>query len=158
MLHTSRNFSSPLGTGAETSGSALLVLNFLTASHAGVAARYTNLQHFANASLSKVYVQSQSDLDAHSPGTTTIKGECQNLEIAVELDSGDIIPVVGLGTLEAAPGFVAKAVRWPLEAGYRHIDCASIYENEAEIGSALARAFEDGLVRRSDVFITSKLW
>ena len=49
-------------------------------------------------------------------------------------------------------------MRWALEAGYRHIDCASVYGNEAEVGAALAQAFEDQIVRRSDVFITSKLW
>lgn len=65
---------------------------------------------------------------------------------------------MGLGTWKALPGVVVKAVRWALVAGYRHIDCASVYENEMEVGTALAKAFSDRLVRRSDVFITSKLW
>ncbi|KAK7390497.1 hypothetical protein VNO78_25804 [Psophocarpus tetragonolobus] len=42
--------------------------------------------------------------------------------------------------------------------GYRHIDCASAYSNHAEIGSALKKLFDDGLVKREDLWITSKLW
>ena len=49
-------------------------------------------------------------------------------------------------------------MRTALELGYRHIDCASIYGNEAEIGLALAGAFRDGVVQRDQLWITSKLW
>ena len=50
------------------------------------------------------------------------------------------------------------AVESALRAGYRHIDCAQEYENEAEIGVALQRCFKEGVVQRDQVFITSKLW
>ena len=68
------------------------------------------------------------------------------------------IPSLGLGTWKAAPGEVGQAVRQALELGYRHIDCASIYGNEAEIGAALQQAFRTGVVSREAIWVTSKLW
>jgi alcohol dehydrogenase (NADP+) len=53
---------------------------------------------------------------------------------------------------------VGQAVRDALELGYRHIDCASIYGNEAEIGAALQQAFRAGVVNREAIWVTSKLW
>ena len=44
------------------------------------------------------------------------------------------------------------------EAGYKHIDCAEMYENEDEIGKSLAKLFERGKVKREDIWITSKVW
>jgi len=72
--------------------------------------------------------------------------------------NGDTMPALGLGTWQAPPGEVGGAVRAALELGYRHIDCAAIYGNEAEVGAALGQAFADGLVRREELWITSKLW
>jgi alcohol dehydrogenase (NADP+) len=74
------------------------------------------------------------------------------------LPDGSLMPSIGLGTWKAAPGEVGQAVRSALELGYRHIDCASIYGNEAEIGAALGQAIADGVVQRQELWITSKLW
>ncbi len=78
---------------------------------------------------------------------------------ALKLNTGAMMPVLGLGTWKATPDTVGKAVGYALtECGYRHIDCAPIYENEKEIGAAFAKIFNSGSVRREEVFVTSKLW
>lgn len=72
--------------------------------------------------------------------------------------NGDHMPLIGLGTWKSAPGEVAAAVTEALKIGYRHFDCAPLYGNEAEIGEALAAAISSGLVKREELWITSKLW
>ena len=74
------------------------------------------------------------------------------------LRDGTDMPSLGLGTWKSEPEEVYGAVRAALEVGYRHIDCAAIYQNEEEVGRALADAFSAGDARREDVWITSKLW
>ncbi|KAJ4970841.1 hypothetical protein NE237_003940 [Protea cynaroides] len=75
-----------------------------------------------------------------------------------ELNTGAKIPSVGLGTWQADPGLVGDAIVLAVKAGYRHIDCATLYANEKEIGLALKKLFADGIVKREDLWITSKLW
>ncbi len=71
------------------------------------------------------------------------------------LANGVEIPYLGLGVWQAEDGAeVQQAVKWALEAGYRHIDTASIYKNEEGVGQAIR---ESG-VPRADVFVTSKVW
>lgn len=70
------------------------------------------------------------------------------------LNTGAKIPAVGFGTWQAAPREVEKAVETALRAGYRHIDCAAIYRNEAEVGQGI----KNSGVPRSEIFITTKLW
>lgn len=68
------------------------------------------------------------------------------------------MPLIGLGTWKSDKGKVGEAVKMALEAGYRHIDCAATYGNEAEIGEALDEVFSKGKIKREEVWITSKLW
>lgn len=76
----------------------------------------------------------------------------------VTLHNGAKMPVIGFGTWEAAPGEVGAAVKAAIAAGYRHLDFARVYGNEKEIGVALSEVFAEGTVKRSDLFLTSKLW
>jgi len=75
-----------------------------------------------------------------------------------ELKNGDKLDAIGLGTWKSDPGEVGKAVKTALDVGYRHIDCAAVYGNEAEIGEALNEIFSKGEIKREDIWITSKLW
>ncbi len=72
--------------------------------------------------------------------------------------NGDKMPTFGLGTWRSQPGEVFDAIVEAIACGYRHIDCAAIYKNEKEIGEALHKAFSDGMVKREELWITSKLW
>eukprot|EP00316_Scyphosphaera_apsteinii_P001386 CAMPEP_0119314034 /NCGR_PEP_ID=MMETSP1333-20130426/31368_1 /TAXON_ID=418940 /ORGANISM="Scyphosphaera apsteinii, Strain RCC1455" /LENGTH=305 /DNA_ID=CAMNT_0007319051 /DNA_START=295 /DNA_END=1208 /DNA_ORIENTATION=+ len=76
----------------------------------------------------------------------------------VTLMNGRQMPVLGLGTWKSKPGEVHEAVKAAVRHGYRHIDCAAIYGNEAEVGRALAELFAEGTVTRDEVWVTSKLW
>jgi len=75
----------------------------------------------------------------------------------VTLRSGAKMPVLGLGTWKSKAGQVEQAVQHALEHGYRHIDCAAVYQNEAEVGVALKAQFEKGL-KREEVWLTGKVW
>jgi diketogulonate reductase-like aldo/keto reductase len=77
------------------------------------------------------------------------------------LQNGDRVPAIGFGTFGSdhySPEQVSKAVAVALEAGYRMFDCAEVYGNEDLIGEVFDRAFQSGLVKRKDLFITGKVW
>jgi len=75
----------------------------------------------------------------------------------ITFNDGNRVPQVGLGTWKSPPGAVEAAVVAALDAGYRHIDCALVYQNEDEIGKALSQKLSSSL-RRDDVFLTGKIW
>ncbi|MEM9907456.1 MAG: aldo/keto reductase [Cyanobacteria bacterium P01_D01_bin.44] len=74
------------------------------------------------------------------------------------LNDGNPIPAFGLGTWKSHEGDAYQAVKEALRIGYRHIDGAWIYGNEAEVGRAICESISDGIVAREDLFVTSKLW
>jgi diketogulonate reductase-like aldo/keto reductase len=77
------------------------------------------------------------------------------------LYNGAKIPVIGLGTFGSDnydANTIAQAVKTAIKMGYRHIDCASVYSNEKEIGTALKEVFDEGIVTREELWITSKVW
>jgi diketogulonate reductase-like aldo/keto reductase len=71
--------------------------------------------------------------------------------------SGEI-PAAGFGTLIPDPVATRQATRAALEAGFRHLDCAERYRNEAAVGEAIQEAFKAGTLQREDLFVTTKLW
>lgn len=77
------------------------------------------------------------------------------LESKIKLNNGAEIPVLGLGVWKMREGReVENAVLRALEAGYRHIDTAKIYGNEAGVGRAISASG----VPRAEIFVTTKLW
>lgn len=74
---------------------------------------------------------------------------------AAILHNGVRMPWLGLGVLRTPEGeTVENAVRWALEAGYRHVDTAAVYGNEAGVG----RTVRQSNIPREEIFITSKVW
>lgn len=85
----------------------------------------------------------------------TTKEQMAQLTIpSVALHDGIEVPQLGFGVFQVPPEDTQSAVEQALEAGYRHIDTAAAYRNEAGVGAALAAS---GLPRE-DVFVTTKLW
>lgn len=82
-----------------------------------------------------------------------------NLNSTFTLANGTGIPCVGFGTWQTPDGTIAvESVRTAIEAGYRHIDTAAIYENEVGVGDGVRAGLASTGLAREDVFVTSKLW
>src|SRR6202044_4032449 len=71
--------------------------------------------------------------------------------------SGEI-PALGFGTSLSDRTKTRDAVKAAVKVGFRHLDAAERYRNEAEVGAALKELFTDGAVRRDELFVTTKLW
>ena len=68
------------------------------------------------------------------------------------------MPAVGLGLWKTAPSVAAETVMEAVSIGYRHFDSASDYGNELQVGEGLRESFRQGLVKREELWVTSKLW
>jgi len=78
-----------------------------------------------------------------------------NIDTTITLNNGVEMPQLGLGVFRSEVGSECEnAVRYALEAGYRHIDTAAVYGNEREVGKIVS----SGIVPREEIFVTSKLW
>ncbi len=76
----------------------------------------------------------------------------------VLLNSGYEMPILGLGMFSLSDSEAENSTYWALKAGFRLIDTARIYGNEAAVGRGLRRAIDEGIVTREEVFITTKMW
>lgn len=77
------------------------------------------------------------------------------------LYTGEQIPCMGMGTFGSdrfTPEQISGAVSGAIRCGYRMFDCASVYGNEDQIGDVFAEAIASGVVKREDLFVTSKVW
>lgn len=78
-----------------------------------------------------------------------------DIHSTITLNNRTKIPTLGLGVYKSLEGEEAyNAVRWALEAGYRHIDTAALYGNETSVG----RALRDSGIPREELFVTTKIW
>ena len=73
------------------------------------------------------------------------------------LSNGILMPTIGLGTWQLQGDICEEIVYNAIEIGYRHIDTAQAYGNEREVGNAITRAINDGIVKREELFISTKL-
>ena len=75
----------------------------------------------------------------------------------ITLNNKNTMPMIGLGTYRTT-GDECTTIKEGIEKGYRHIDTATLYENEAEIGKVLKEMILKGTIKREDIFITTKVW
>ncbi|XP_030645962.1 aldo-keto reductase family 1 member B7-like [Chanos chanos] len=78
----------------------------------------------------------------------------------IKLNDGRYMPLLGLGTWKGQDSseVCQAATEAAIAAGYRHLDTAFIYKNEVEIGRAIRAKIQQGIIRREDMFVVSKLW
>lgn len=76
----------------------------------------------------------------------------------VTLNDGSAMPILGFGTWKLEGEEAYRAVRSAIEVGYRLIDTAALYGNEAEVGRAINDAVKAGDVTRQEIFLNSKVW
>ncbi|XP_030380124.1 aldo-keto reductase family 1 member B1 [Scaptodrosophila lebanonensis] len=76
----------------------------------------------------------------------------------VKHNNGTQIQSIGLGTYTSLGGDCERATLHAIDVGYRHIDTAFFYENEAEVGNAVRQKIKEGVIKREDISITTKLW
>ncbi|KAJ6635249.1 1,5-anhydro-D-fructose reductase, partial [Pseudolycoriella hygida] len=76
----------------------------------------------------------------------------------IKLNNGYEMPIFGLGTMFAKDEVGVQTVKDAIDLGYRHFDTAHLYGNEKQVGDGIRAKIEEGVVKREDVFVVTKLW
>lgn len=76
----------------------------------------------------------------------------------ITLNSGNKMPLIGFGCWKVDPKDAPETIYNAIKTGYRLIDSASNYKNEESIGKGINMAIKEGIVKREELFITTKLW
>lgn len=76
----------------------------------------------------------------------------------IKLNSGYEMPVIGIGTYSLTGDVCVDSIYTAIKDGYRLIDTAYMYGNEKEVGEAVRRAIADGLIKREDIFVITKIY
>ena len=99
---------------------------------------------------------------AQKKGDTTVKNNTYpDFDLkkgTVLLNSGYEMPVLGIGTYLLSNSQAENSVYWALKAGMRLIDTARIYGNEEGVGRGIKRAINEGICKREEIFVTTKMW
>lgn len=114
--------------------------------------------YFAEKACERPQKASKKKVEMPMPANAGPPKGALSMASAFTLSSGHSMPMLGYGTFRSAPGEVRSALYEAIKAGYRHLDLAHVYGNEKEVGGALKQAFDEGLVKREDLFLTGKLW
>ena len=101
-------------------------------------------------------VQDKTESTEVNSVSTTSKFELE--KGTVILNEGIEMPILGIGTFALSDREAEESVYWALRDGYRLIDTARIYGDEAGVGRGIRRAIDEGIVTRDEIFVTTKMW
>ena len=99
-----------------------------------------------------------SETEPPAAGLVTIEPEFDLDTGTVALNNGVSMPILGIGTFALSDSEAEESVYWALRDGYRLIDTARIYGDEAGVGRGIRRAIDEGFVTREEIFVTTKMW
>ena len=102
--------------------------------------------------------QEPSQTESSGKGKFDLSAGVNGQPPVIKLSSGYDMPIIGLGTYSLHDEKCVNAILSAIRLGYRKFDTASYYGNEEEVGQAIRQAISEGLVKREDVFVTTKLY
>lgn len=107
--------------------------------------------------MSLVYFGGNGDLFQLMCALGNAEPSSKKLAPTLRLNNGYEMPAIGLGTFQATSDEAERAIKDAIDAGYRHIDTAFLYGNEVDVGNAVRAKINEGIIKREDMFITTKV-